>query len=75
MNKELIDKLEKEFKDLDMKIFNLSRFLISSDINNISDEQYRLLTIQESAMKTYLLTLRGRIELLKKEGESSEQTD
>lgn len=69
MNKLLIEKLEEEFKDLDMKIFNLSRFLVSSDINSISDEQYRLLTIQESAMRTYLLALRGRIELLKKEGD------
>lgn len=69
MNKLLIAELENEFEALDTKHFKLSTFLISSDIDTIGDEQYRLLTIQESAMRTYLLAIRGRIELLKKEGE------
>ena len=57
-------RLLKEISDLSEKIDKLANFIESSRANVVNSEHLVLLTIQLSVMKTYLLILDKRKELL-----------
>lgn len=61
-NEKLIQKLKKEQKDLNEKIYKLDIFITNPDNSQtISDLQFNLLTVQYNAMSAYAKVLGMRI--------------
>lgn len=65
-NEKLIQKLKKEQKDLNEKLYKLDLFITNPDNSQtISDLQFNLLTVQYNAMLAYAKVLEMRISDLK----------
>ena len=62
--KTVLDKITKEYVDLDKKFVKLDKFILSKDFNSLSPVLKELLNEQYDEMKNYEISLADRINYL-----------